>query len=437
MNGKTKSSRTDTKLKRIAVLSRGNPKQGFNCLMPHFNKESLTKCFHELNGKKAVGIDRQTKEEYGKNLESNIANLVFRMKSMDYWPAPVREVLIPKGDGKTRPLGISNFEDKIVQLMMSKILEAIYDPIFQDFSYGFRRGRGCHDAIKALGGHLYKSKTEAIFDADLKNFFGTISHGKLVALLGMKIKDSRFLDYVIRMLKSGVLRDGELAKTTEGTPQGSVVSPVLANVFAHYAYDSWFENTVRPMVSPAAKMIRYADDLVICGSKKDIERIVPAFKGRTDRFSLILNEDKSKTVSFDKRQFKETRQGTFDFLGFTFYLGLNRTGKFVLPKVMTSRKRMREKLKVVKQWCRDNRNRPKLAEFWKYFCIKLEGHIRYYGVSFNTKGIRTFSHKAIRIFFKWANRRSQRKSLDWNGFNKFMESRAPPKCRICHNLFAV
>ena len=152
MNDKTKSRGTDTKLKRIAVLSRGNLRQGFNCLMPHFNKESLTKCFHELNGKKAVGIDRKTKEEYGKNLESNIGNLVSKMKAMSYWPGPVREVLIPKGDGKTRPLGISNFEDKIVQLMMSKILEAIYDPIFHDFSYGFRRGRGCHDAIKSTRG---------------------------------------------------------------------------------------------------------------------------------------------------------------------------------------------------------------------------------------------------------------------------------------------
>ena len=209
---------------------------------------------------------------------------------------------------------------------------------------------------RALEGHLYRSETEAVFDADLKNFFGTISHGKLLALLEMKIKDKRFLSYVTRMLKAGVLKNGELDRTSEGTPQGSIVSPVLANLFAHYAYDDWFEKMVKPKVSSAARMIRYADDLVICGRKQDIEKIIPSFKGRTDRFSLVLNEDKSKTVSFSKRQFRETRQGTFDFLGFTFYLGMDRTGRFVLPKVMTSRKRMKEKLKVVKQWCKSIRS---------------------------------------------------------------------------------
>ena len=194
MNGKTKLRKsTETKLKGIAKLSDENRKMKYQCLMPHFNKESLIGCFHELDGKKAVGIDQRTKESYGKNLEGNIEELIERMKKMSYRPAPVREVLIPKEDGKRRPLGISTVEDKVVQLMMSKILEAIYEPIFHEFSYGFRRGRGCHDATKDCQNYLDKQWSETIIDIDLENFFGTISHKKLVALLEVKIKDKKFM----------------------------------------------------------------------------------------------------------------------------------------------------------------------------------------------------------------------------------------------------
>ena len=188
-------NKTETKLKRIAQLSRENPGTDYIGLMPHVNKESLTRCFHELKGNKAVGIDQMTKEEYGKNLDKNIENLVLRMKSMTYYPSPVRETLIPKDDGKFRPLGISNLEDKIVQRMFAKILGAIYEPLFQDCSFGFRPRIGCHDAIKQCSDHLFYSRTNHILDLDLQNYFGTIDHKKLVTLLRMKIKDERFIRY--------------------------------------------------------------------------------------------------------------------------------------------------------------------------------------------------------------------------------------------------
>ena len=436
MGGVTKpKTPTETKLRRIATLSSENSKMEFNCLMPHFNRMSLTGCFHELNGRKAVGTDRQTKEDYGENLDENISNLTSRMKAMTYLPAPVREVLIPKDDGKKRPLGISNFGDKIVQLMMSKVLESIYDPIFHDFSYGFRRGRGCHQAVKALQNHLFKNQTEVIIDVDLRNFFGTISHRKLLALLGLKIKDFRFIRYVARMLKAGVLADGELRMSDEGTPQGSVVSPVLANMFAHYAIDEWFVKHVTPRVSPRTKMFRYADDLVICCQRDEVERIIKSFKGRLKRFSLELNEDKTKVVTFDK--VGKGKQGTFDFLGFTFHLEASRNGRAILPKIKTSRKRLIKKLKVVKEWCKANRSIWDEKILWERFCSKLRGHIQYYGVSFNFRGIQVFSHHAIRIFFKWINRRGQRKSYDWEKFYRFMSGRPPPKVKIYHNLLAI
>ena len=279
MDGETKPVKpTETKLRRIATLSGENSRMEFKFLMPHFNRMSLTGCFHELDGKKAVGADRKTKEDYGGNLDENISNLLSRMKAMAYLPAPVREVLIPKEDGKKRPLGISNFEDKIVQLMMSKVLEAIYEPIFHDFSYGFRRGRNCHQAVKALQNHLFKNRTEVVIDIDLKNFFGSISHKKMMALLGMKVKDYRFYRYVARMLKAGVLSDGELKVSEEGTPQGSICSPILANMYAHYAIDEWFTHHVRPRVSPQTRMFRYADDLVICCQRDESEKILKSFK---------------------------------------------------------------------------------------------------------------------------------------------------------------
>ena len=258
--------KTETKLRRIAKLSREDSCAKFSWLMPHFNKESLLACFHQLNGSKAVGIDGVTKENYGKNLENNIDDLLSKMKSMSYRPGAVRRVMIPKDDGKggPRPLGISNFEDKIIQLMASKILESIYEPIFNDKSYGFRPKRSCHTAIKALSDHLHNDWVESVLDVDLKNFFGTINHDKLLKILSLKIKDKTFLRYIMRMLKSGILTEEGLIKTEEGSPQGSIVSPILANIFAHYGIDEWVDKIVRKHCKRRIEIFRYCDDFVIC-----------------------------------------------------------------------------------------------------------------------------------------------------------------------------
>jgi len=253
---------TRTKLKRIALLSKGDSKRSFESIMHHFNQESLKECFHELDGKKAVGADGIDKETYGKDLDQNISTLISKMKSMAYRPGPVREVLIPKEGkpGATRPLGISGFEDKIVQKMMQKILESIYDPIFLNCSYGFRQGRGCHDAIRDLQHYLYANETQTIIDIDLQNFFGTIDHAILEGILKEKVKDTKFIRYINRMFKAGVLSKGDLRMSEEGVPQGSTCSPVLSNVFAHYAIDLWIEEMVKPNCKGQVKLFRYADD---------------------------------------------------------------------------------------------------------------------------------------------------------------------------------
>ena len=277
----------ETKLKKITALSVGDPKKEFNWLMPLFNRANLISCFRELDGKKAIGADGITKEEYGKNLEGNIDNLIERMKKMSYRPGPVREVLIPKEDGKFRPLGISGLEDKIVQSMYNKILGAIYEPLFYDFSYGFRPGRSCHDAIKAVRNHLYHNPCEVVIDVDLKNYFGKICHQKLLLLLRMKIKDETFIRYIVRMLKSGILSEGELRVTDEGTPQGSIVSPILSNIFAHYALDKWFKEVVENCCHRMVKMYRYADD---CARRRSPFKLV-----KVRSWELTVNPSSTST----------------------------------------------------------------------------------------------------------------------------------------------
>lgn len=436
--GQQSHSGTNTKLNRIAWLSKQDPKKEFQCLMHLFNEESLKECFHKLDGKKAVGTDRIDKEDYGQNLDANIKNLIQRMKDMAYRPKPVREVLIPK-DGKlgaTRPLGISNLEDKIVQKKMQEVLESIYEPLFLDCSYGFRPGKSCHDAIKRLMNHLYENKIQTVIDIDLKSFFDTIDHKILEDILRQKIKDPRLMRYIIRMFKAGVLSEGELRISDEGVPQGSICSPILANIFAHHALDMWIEEMVKPNCKGRVELFRYADDGVICCEhKEDAERIRKTMGKRLGKFKLQLNEEKTKLVTFDKEAAaRGIPQETFDFLGFTFYLGNSKTGK-VIPKLKTRSKTLRSKLSKVAEWFKKVRNTKPLKEIWKTFNAKLRGHVQYYGVSHNSEAMKQFLYEAKKIAFKWLNRRSQRKSFNWGKYILFMENHPLPTIKIIHRLF--
>lgn len=424
---------TDTKLERIAWLSSKDSTKEFDCLMHLFNEESLQKCYHQLNGNKAVGLDGVDKESYGKNLDNNLKELILSMKQMSYKPGNIRQVLISKEDKSNvkRSLGISNFEDKLVQKMMQRILESIYEPIFLDCSYGFRTGRSCHSAIKDLSKHLFSRPVSTVIDIDLENFFGTLNHTKLIEILEVRIKDQRLIRYITRMLKSGVLTNGELNISQEGAIQGSIVSPILANTLAHYVIDKWFEEVAKVHCKGEIRLFRYCDDLCICCQyESDAIRIKTALTKRLSRFKLKMNQDKTKLVSFNRENSKRV---SFNFLGFTFYWGKSRNG-FRVPKVKTEGKRMRSKLKKVTQWIKEIRNRYKLKVIWQKFCIKLEGHVRYYGVSFNVYRVQAFIQHARRIVFKWLNRRSQKKSFSWEKFEKFVSANPLPKARICHEI---
>jgi RNA-directed DNA polymerase len=436
--GQQSQSATNTKLNRIAWLSKQDSRKEFECLMHLFNQGSLIECFHELDKDKAVGVDGITKMEYGADLHSNIEKLITNMKNMAYRPGPVRERHIPKEGkpGATRPLGISNLEDKIVQRMTQKVLESIYEPLFLECSHGYRPKRSCHTAIKALMEHLYKNEIQTVIDIDLKNFFGTIDHELLENILKDKIKDPKFMRYINRMIKSGVLTEGELKISEEGVPQGSICSPVLSNIFAHYAIDTWVEEMVKPACKGSVGLFRYADDAVICCQyEADAERIRQTLGKRLGKFKLQLNEEKTKLVPFNKRLANQgVKQGTFDFLGFTFYWGKAQSG-WVIPKLKTKAKAMKTKLKRVNEWAKEIRNKKPLKEIWKIFKAKLRGHVQYYGVSHNIEKVNTFLYRSTKIMFKWLNRRSQRKSYTWEKFQAFMISDPLPRGKIVHPLF--
>jgi group II intron reverse transcriptase/maturase len=406
--------------------------------MHHFNESSFEDCFHQQDGKKAVGTDGVNKTQYAEHLSHNLSSLTQRMRRMAYRPGAVRKVLIPKegSPGKTRPLGISNFEDKLVQMMTQRVLESIYDPIFLDCSYGFRPGRSCHDAIKALHQYLFRHNVSTVIDIDLKGYFDTIDHQLLEGMLRNKIKDERFMRYIGRMFRAGVLSEGELTVSDEGVPQGSICSPVLSNIFAHYVIDEWFQNVVKQHCQGEVEIFRYCDDAVIaCQYEEDAQRIVPALAKRLAKYKLQLNEDKTRCVRFSQREATQgVRQETFDFLGFTFYLGRSRKGS-TIPMVKSSGKRLRVKLKRVSEWASKARHKYKSMDLWRIFCAKLRGHIQYYGVSFNMRYVTRFLEAAKRILFKWLNRRCDRRSFNWEQFNLFLQANPLPKAKVHHALF--
>lgn len=428
---------TKTKLKRIAWLSSKDKSKSFSNLMHLFNEDALESCYHELDEKKAHGVDGVNKAEYGSKLTENIQELVSKLKNMAYVPGNIREVKVPKegSPGKTRTLGVANFEDKLCQKMMQKTLESIYDPIFLQCSYGFRAGIGCHDAIRELRQHLYDNEVESVLDIDIANFFGTIDRKMLTEMLQEKIQDKKIIRYIVRMFKAGVLSEGDLIISEEGIIQGNIASPVLANIFAHYVLDEWFEGVVKQHCRGKVALFRYSDDAVICCRyEEDAKRINTAIAKRLDKYSLKLNADKTKMVRFSKRSLSQNvKQEAFSFLGFIFYLGKSKKGRIV-PKVKSCGKRMSSKLKKVNDWCKYIRNKHKLPVIWKIFCSKLRGHIQYYGVTFNSKAVSNFIHQAVKIMFKWMNRRSQKKSFTWDKFYLFIERNPLPKAKIYHTL---
>ncbi len=429
------------KLALISGHARRDPDFQFTSLAHLLNVEYLRDCYNSLNRNKAVGIDDVTKEEYGKHLGENLEQLVSRLKRKKYKPLPARRVYIPKGEKERRPLGISALENKIVERGITWILESIYEQDFLNCSYGFRPNRNAHQALKQLNDLIMFQPVNHIVEADIKGFFDNVSHEHLVEFLRIRIKDTTLLNLIGKFLKAGYIDDGILVNPDAGTPQGSILSPMLANIFLHYVLDTWFEKTVKSHVAGFCEIVRYADDFVcVVRYANDAKRIERGFQNRFNKYGLEIHPTKSRNISFGRFERENARKqsrrpNTFDFLGFTHYCDRSRKGNFKVGR-KTSRKKYTAKCKAMNRWLKAIRNQVKTKEWWKILIAKLRGHYQYYGVSENYDGITRFYKVVIRIVRKWLNRRSQKRKMSWDKFNKYLEHYPLPKPRIVHSFYA-
>ena len=430
----------ETKLNLITRRAKEDKRCKFNNLMHLINTASLLECFQMLKKGKAVGVDGSSIEEYEKELEVNVEGLINRMKTMSYRSQPVRRVYIPKDNGRMRPLGIPTVEDKLVQMVFTRILEAIYEPDFTDFSYGFRRNRSCHQALSRVDHSIMIRPVNFVIDADIKGFFDNVDHAKLRECLELRISDSKFIRYIVRFLKSGIIEEGRYFKTEQGTPQGGIISPLLANIYLHYILDLWFSKRVKAKASGYVEMIRYADDFIICTeSLEEAELILKGIEKRLKIFGLELSEEKTKIVKFGRKSYsdrnnKDTKPGTFNFLGFTHFSTESRKGKFKVGR-KTEKKRFARGVRKVKNWIKYQRNQKKLKEIWGMLTWILMGHYRYYGISENSRQINHFYDEVKNIAYKWLNRRSQRRSFSWDSFQTYLKLHPLPKPRVYINLY--
>jgi RNA-directed DNA polymerase len=439
MKGTLSSITISTRLERIAKLAREAPDMAFTTLAHHIDIAWLQEAYRRTRKDGATGVDRQTAKEYQANLEGNLHSLLDRAKSGTYRAPPVRRVYIPKGSGgtETRPIGIPTFEDKVLQRAVAMVLEAVYEQDFLDCSYGFRPRRSAHQALNALWHQTMRIAGGWVLEVDVRKFFDTMDHGHMREFLRRRVLDGVLLRLIGKWLNAGVLENGGITYPDAGSPQGGVVSPLLANIYLHEVLDTWFGREVQPRLSGRATLIRYADDAVLFFEREqDAHKVMAVLPKRFARYGLSLHPEKTRLVEFRRPDYRAPllregappRPGTFDLLGFTHFWGKSRSGKWLVRR-STAKDRFRRAIKRVADWCRWHRH-DDVREQQRTLAQKLRGHFGYFGITGNYEALQRFWLEVRRAWQRWLNRRSQRARMNWERMNKLLERYPLPQPRI-------
>lgn len=427
-----------TRLQRIAEIARKYRGQPLRTLAHHIDDAFLLAAYRRTRKDGAPGIDGESAQEFSTDLPARLADLRERFKTGRYKAPPVRRAYIPKADGRQRPLGLPTFEDKVLQRAVTMVLEAVYEQEFLPCSYGFRPRRSAHQALADLRQVLMQVRGGWVLDVDIKGFFDNLDHAHLRSFLDKRVRDRVIRRATGKWLKAGVLEDGRMMQSDSGTPQGGVISPLLANVYLHEVLDTWFHEVVQPRLGGYSRLIRYADDFVIvCTSEDDARRVLAVLPKRFGKFGLELHPAKTRLVHFGRpRRSAEgkgdddtgRRPGTFDFLGLTHYWGRTRRGGWAV-KQRTMAKRLNRSIKAVADWCRRFRHLPVAVQHWK-LSQKVRGHYNYYGITGNSMALGKFHRSVIRVWRKWLDRRSQKRSMPWERFWRLYERYPLPPPRV-------
>ena len=443
MTGTPSPDLVSTKQGRIAQLASNAPEMAFTNLAHHIDLDWLLEAYRRTRKDGAVGVDGQTARDYEANLVGNLQDLLNRAKSGTYQAPPVRRVLIPKpgSPGETRPLGIPTFEDKLLQRAVLMVLEPVYEADFQDVSHGFRPGRGAHGALDSLWKQMMSLGGGWVVDVDLRRFFDTIDHGHLREMLRRRVRDGVILRLIGKWLNAGVLDAGVVTTPEQGTPQGGVISPLLANIVLHDVLDEWFAREVQPRLKGRAFLIRYADDFLIGVTREDdARRIMDVLPRRMSKYGLEVHPGKTRLVRFTPAEAAEPESSesdlrpptTFDFLGFTHFWGRSRAGHRVVQR-RTARSRLQRTLHALSAWCRANLHLP-IEDQHRKLCQKLRGHYGYFGIIGNSASLSDVRLRTRQIWRRWLSRRRRGGPLSWAAFVRLERRYMLPPARVVHGL---
>jgi len=402
---------------QIAERARRNPDEPLTNLHSFIDCRMLNESLGMLNRESAPGVDGQTWSQYCDSCMDSIPELHKAFKSGQYRAPHIRRTYIPKGEGQLRPLGLPTVEDKVLQRAVTRVLTPVYEEVFLDCSYGYRGGKSAHDALNELFHRVSFEGGRYIIDADIQDYFGSIDHQCLREFLDLRIKDGVIRKQIDKWLKAGILEGNQVSYPKEGTPQGGIISPLLSNIYLHYVLDDWFTNQIRPLLKGQSSMIRYADDFVMCFTNKtDAYRVLKVLGKRLSKYGLTLHPEKTRLIELDRKD--DRRNRTFDFLGFTHYMSYSRKGHRILKR-KTSKKKLRMAMTKMSHWLRINRHIGVKDLIYKVN-LKLRGYYGYYGITFNSRSIKTYFQQVKRLLFKWLNRRGGRK-WNWLEYRKIVD----------------